>query len=425
MVTNPMQRKARNSFLLGMVITLLITGCIIALLFMQITKMKKEEEKIIYQDVVVLNQDVKSGQILTDDMFETIRVNQELVPANAYEDYSEIASYFLEDEEGNYIRTLSIPLKEKASINDTEKQCYIESYRGQTDNIQEVYTDKETGKTFMMLNGARKEVQSNNILSDEDGDYICLSEENAEQDDHIAVYQHPETGKFYRYKLVRDTDGKLIREDVDMDVEQKAMVAKVNMTANTPVTLQFLAFADEQVTNDLRKVEINTVLLPANIEDGENIDIRLRLPTGEDYIVVSKKQIELLPIADTFSDSTMYLKLGDIEIATLSNAVVEASMIEGAYLYADKYVEAGMQEKAKITYYPSGAVLNAINENDNLTVEARTKLIDRYNMYYRSVRERIEGNMTEDAWDNVRESIEEEVATKQEQRKQYLESLAY
>ena len=33
MATNPMQRKARNSFLLGMLLMLVISGAIIALLF--------------------------------------------------------------------------------------------------------------------------------------------------------------------------------------------------------------------------------------------------------------------------------------------------------------------------------------------------------------------------------------------------------
>ena len=40
MATNPMQRKARNSFLLGMLITLVIAGAIIALLFIQLKNYK-------------------------------------------------------------------------------------------------------------------------------------------------------------------------------------------------------------------------------------------------------------------------------------------------------------------------------------------------------------------------------------------------
>jgi primosomal protein N' len=140
---------------------------------------------------------------------------------------------------------------------------------------------------------------------------------------------------------------------------------------------------------------------------------------------LTKKQIELLPLADTYSENTMYLQLDEIEIETLSNAVVEAAMIEGAYLYANKYVEAGMQDQAKTTYYPSWAVIQAINSNENITHEAKTTIINRYNTYAALVRGRVDGNMTEDALDNAYEGIEEEVATKQEQRKQYLDSLAY
>ena len=44
MAMNPMQRKSRNSFLLGMVLTLLITSVIIAFLFLQVTKLKQEAD---------------------------------------------------------------------------------------------------------------------------------------------------------------------------------------------------------------------------------------------------------------------------------------------------------------------------------------------------------------------------------------------
>ena len=44
MATNPMQRKARNSFLGGMLITLIITGAIIAFLIIQLMDIKKKED---------------------------------------------------------------------------------------------------------------------------------------------------------------------------------------------------------------------------------------------------------------------------------------------------------------------------------------------------------------------------------------------
>ena len=63
MATNPMQRKARNSFLLGMLLMLIITGAIIALLILQLTNMKKEEQELeaSYVTVYTLNRNVESG----------------------------------------------------------------------------------------------------------------------------------------------------------------------------------------------------------------------------------------------------------------------------------------------------------------------------------------------------------------------------
>jgi len=425
MVTNPMQRKARNSFLLGMSITLLIAAAIVAVLIMQINKMKKEQEEIVKINVLTLTKDVKSGQILTDEMFKVVNIDETVVPKNAKQAYTELSNYFLQDEAGNRIQTLSVPLKENATDkNDMKQQLYITDYRGEVDAIQEVYTDKTTNKTFIMVNGAKQEVQSNNILHDDDGDYICLSEENIDRDDRIAIYQNETTERYYKYKVVQDAQGKKVREAVDVVVEQPAIVAKVNMNKNTVMTLQFVTKAEEQISKDTRITEVNTVLLPAKLENGENIDVRLRLPSGEDYIVVAKKEVELLKLADSFSENTMYLKLDEVEIESLSNAIVEAAMIEGAYLYANKYVEAGMQEQPSATYVPSYNVVQAINANPNLTNESKKVIVDRYNAFANNVRGRIEGNFTEDAYDNAYEGIEEEVATKQEQRKQYLDSLS-
>lgn len=84
MAVNPMQRKARQSFLLGAVLTLLIATVIIALMFLQMKKMKEQintdisEKRIVY----VLKQDVKSGEKLTADMIEQKEVTKDAIPAD-------------------------------------------------------------------------------------------------------------------------------------------------------------------------------------------------------------------------------------------------------------------------------------------------------------------------------------------------------
>ena len=98
MATNPMQRKARNSFLLGMLIMLLICGVIIALLFMQLmNNNKKEQEKFGNSvDVYSLNQDVSSGQVITSDMLVKQTVAEKVVPKNATSDLTVIENYALQ-----------------------------------------------------------------------------------------------------------------------------------------------------------------------------------------------------------------------------------------------------------------------------------------------------------------------------------------
>lgn len=108
MATNPMQRKARISFILGMLVMLLISSVIIGFLFMQLMQKNKKEEEEQAQNAkaYVLNQDVSSGQIITKDMLTLQTVNRTLVPSNATSDLSIIDNYSLQDKEGNEIGTL-------------------------------------------------------------------------------------------------------------------------------------------------------------------------------------------------------------------------------------------------------------------------------------------------------------------------------
>ena len=78
MSSNPMKRQARNSFLLGMVISILIAAVIIVLLFLQMKNLKEANQK--YEnnkaEVAVLTQNVKSGDVLTIDMFQQVETTK-------------------------------------------------------------------------------------------------------------------------------------------------------------------------------------------------------------------------------------------------------------------------------------------------------------------------------------------------------------
>lgn len=86
MVANPMQKRARNSFLLGMVITLIVCALIGALAFFMITSKDKarEEEEGTLTYAYRLKTDVKSGEEITPDKVESVLVSAKAIPTGAF-----------------------------------------------------------------------------------------------------------------------------------------------------------------------------------------------------------------------------------------------------------------------------------------------------------------------------------------------------
>lgn len=112
---------------------------------------------------------------------------------------------------------------------------------------------------------------------------------------------------------------------------------KVDATKNTILTDGILFELDEEINKDTRIQEFNMILLPSNLVENEYIDVRLLLPTGEDYSVLIGKKVE------SYVNDTIFIRLTEDEILTMGSAIVEAYMTEGAKLYANKYVNPSTQ----------------------------------------------------------------------------------
>ena len=315
MAMNPMQRKANNSFLLGILITLLITGLIIAFLIFQLSNLNKQmqEEEAKLKQVYVLNTDIMSGQVITSDMLEMKTIDGSAIPANAI---------------------TPVDVDNKGTV-----------------------VDESTGNVIRKLD----------------------------------------------------------------------VVTKIDLKSGTILTSEMIATADE-LSSDLRRLEYNVVQFPSQLQTGDFIDIRLRLPSGEDYIVVSHKEVEIPVVDGIDSENTMIIKMNEVETLTMSSAIIEAYIAEGSYLYATRYVDAGMQEAATPTYLPSDSVINLMNKDPNCANEAKQELFKRNNdsSYKSAVRNPINDELnqnSEDAQDNIISSVEEELKTAQEERQKYLESL--
>ena len=261
---NPLERKARNSFIKGLVIAGLIGLIGIIVLVIILVRMRGEEQARLdaQKNVYVLRTDVQSGTILTQDMFTTVGADATVAP-----------------------------------------------------------TDALTASTFATM------------AYDEEGNELQV-------------------------------------------------VAKIDIAAKTIVTSNMLTTSDNINTDDVREEEYNMISLPSDIETGDTVDVRLRMPDGTNYIVVSKKKVTVLDEGGIPSLNTISLDLSEGEILMMSSAIVESYILEGSRLYLTRYVEPGMQAGAITNYVPSGDVQNLIAQYPNIVNEAKQELINRINEYF-------------------------------------------
>lgn len=360
MATNPMQRKARNSFLLGMLLMLVISGVIIALLFMQLMNKNKKEQAELKASVkaYVLNQDVSSGQIITTDMLSIQTVNRNLVPSNATSDLSIIENYALQDKEGNDIYT-------KYDKNN-EAKLYVKI----DGKEQELEKEEETDNYYYENNNEKQYLELNNV----------------------------------------------------------PLVAKVTMKKNTLITTELISKGDNTVQDDVRKQEYNMIVLPMDLATGDYIDIRIMLPSGQDYIIVAKKEVEVPNVGGVDSADTIWVNLSEDEILHMSCAIIDAYQIKGAKIYATKYTEAGMQNAATPTY-PANQNTTALLQSDpNILEKAMNEIRARYNNTNGSTlrNDYINNviNSQESAQDNVESGMTESITNSKNSRKEYLDSLS-
>ena len=365
MASNPMQRQARNSFLLGIVVTLIIAGIIVIFLFMQMKKLREEvdQERASNVEVWVLNQNVKSGQVITADLFSKQQVKSNGVPEDAVSGENSIASmldeYSVCDKEGNELKT------------DKSGKLYLE--------------EKNGTKT--------------------------------------AIYTE-DTGKYYK----QDTNG----AKTYIETTTKPVVAKIDMNANTVITKSLIDLSDEVTTNDVRMQEYNSIVLPVDLVTDDYVDIRLLLPNGQDYIVVSKKKVTVPDLNGEYLTDTIQMKMSEDEILSMSNAIVEAYKIDGSKLYATKYSEAGMQEASTPTYVVNKAVASLIDVDPNIVSTAKAALFARYNATTNQQNnsltaqrnQEINGELSNHGNDeSVTTKMDESITSTKESRQQYLQSL--
>ena len=136
-------------------------------------------------------------------------------------------------------------------------------------------------------------------------------------------------------------------------------VAKYNIASNVPLTTGMIT--DEIIASDVRSQEINTVVMPSDLVEGEKIDIRLMYPNGTDYIVLAQKTVEKI------AGQTMWIQLAEDERLLLNSSMVDSFLKPGTKLYATKYADADAQIKSSTdsAEKAKGYVIDAIKKDQD------------------------------------------------------------
>lgn len=356
MASNPMQRQARNYFLLGVVITLLIAGAVLALLFMQMRKIKEENKKYAdsFKPIYVLNQNIKSGDVLDVSMFTQVQASESAIPADYVEPGTLISAYSLYTKEGVKIIT---------DYSDGAQHLYLNG-----DKASEVLRDETTGRYYVLKNNNKE---------------------------YIETAEAP-------------------------------VIAKVDAKANTIMSQSLITRSNEIYTDDVRQQEYNMVILPVDLTTGDYVDIRMQLPNGQDFIVVSKKRVTVPDVSGEYLADTIQINMAEDEILSLSCAIIEAYKIEGTKLYATKYIEAGLQQASTPTYVANNEVARLMDSDVNIVERAKNALYARYNTNnLKSLREQnINAALSQSGEEeNYKTKAQESITSTKESRQKYLQSL--
>ncbi len=189
------------------------------------------------------------------------------------------------------------------------------------------------------------------------------------------AYQEQEANQRIVYVAVADINaGDMIREEL---VEEKTVYSsqpqetyitqtEIGKTAliDIPVGTQIInsMLIEHRVADELREAQYRVITVNSNIVNNDTVDVRLRYPNGESYVVLSKKIIK----GYSAETATCYFWNNETELLRMSAAIVDASLYPGSELITTRYIEPNLQKASEITYTPSLQVLSLIENDPNI-----------------------------------------------------------
>ena len=135
---------------------------------------------------------------------------------------------------------------------------------------------------------------------------------------------------------------------------------KIAVNPGTPIMKNMTM--DEELVDSMRDRDIVLDRMTVGIEEGDYIDIRMTMPYGDDYVVLSHKRVYGI------NDGTIKLYLSELEWNTYQGALIDYFLNKeyGCTLYADRYIEPGLQQSAINFYAVPTNIAALLQKNPNI-----------------------------------------------------------
>lgn len=142
-------------------------------------------------------------------------------------------------------------------------------------------------------------------------------------------------------------------------------VFKIGVNAGTPLMANMTM--EEVLDDDMRDRDITLDRVTVGLRVGDYIDIRITMPYGDEYIVIPHKRVYAI------NENTIKLYLSEYEWALYQGAMIDYYLNEsyGCTIYADRYIEPGLQNAAIAYYAPPSNIAAMIAKNPNILDDVR------------------------------------------------------
>lgn len=370
MAVNPMQRRSRNSFIAGLIIGLVVTVVVSGLLLFRVSKLNSDlaKEKNKLKEIVVANRDISANSEITVNDIGKEKIVTNISPAE---------------------------------LEKTKSMLKLIGY-GAIPPIPGV--PGTTGKT--------KKANSNNIVSG--GNNTATSTEN----NNTSNTENNTNNNTATTPAENPTPNIENNNNQEGDKASK-LYAAINIPKGTVITSDMLVQNTDAISpnSTVRTVEYSTITLPSELLAEETIDVRISFPTGQDFVVLSKKFVK-----KTDAES-VWIDVDEEEILRMNSAIIESYLINGAKLYAVNLSKPGIQKKAIATYPVNSSVYSLLNIDPNVSNIAKDNLMKNSNILtQRTDLNEIISN-AEDGKERVGTAVQQEIKARDEKRKQYIEKM--